>query len=74
MTDKNFQYYKNLDFSNARRANENPVIKELQARKREHDAALARLLDGDVQEAIVHIDTPEDRARINAVLRALLIA
>lgn len=71
--DFNFERYKNLDISNARPARLNPKIKQLQdslrAMKSQDD--FINFFDSDVREVIIKHSTPQDRVRLNAVIRAL---
>lgn len=48
----------------------NPTILKLQARKQAYDR-LMNMLDDDVQALIVSNDSPQDKARLNAVIRAM---
>ena len=68
-TDFDFDYYKSLDFSNAKPTT-NPTILKLQARKKAYDT-LMNVLDDDVQELIVKQENPKAKARLNAVIRAM---
>lgn len=71
-TDFDFERYKQLDFSNAKPANLNPKIKQLQERARalEQDSFLG-FFDSDVREIIGRHNTPQDRMRVNEMIRLL---
>ena len=69
--DVEFERYKNWDFSNAKPTT-NPTILKLQARKKAYDT-LMNVLDDDVQELIANQENPQDKARLNAVIRAMFI-
>lgn len=69
-TDLEYERYKDWDFSNAKKA-QNPVILELQARKKALDGLPATFFDQDVQEMLFKHNNAHDRARANTVLRAL---
>lgn len=66
-----FEHYKNLDFSDARPARLNPKIKAFQEHKKEHDTMVLEQLDDDVQEMIKQHRTPQDRQRLNTMIRVL---
>ncbi len=68
-TDFDFEYYKNLDFSNAKPTT-NPTILQFRARKKAYDT-LMNVLDDDVQELIANQENPKEKARLNAVIRAM---
>lgn len=72
MNDFDFERYKNLDASNARSARLNPTIKKLQDNLTEQ-SQLAEFFDSDVKEAIKQHNNPQDKARLNAVIRAMFI-
>lgn len=67
-TDFDFEYYKSLDFSNAKPTT-NPTILQFRARKKAYDT-LMNVLD-DVQELIANQENPKEKARLNAVIRAM---
>lgn len=67
--DVDFEYYKSLDFSNAK-PTKNPKLLQFRARKKAYDCLMS-LLDDDVQALIVSHDNPQDKARVNAVVRAM---
>lgn len=69
--DVEFERYKNWDFSNAKPTT-NPTILKLQARKKAYDT-LMNVLDDDVQELIANQENPKEKARLNAVIRAMFI-
>lgn len=68
-TDVEYERYKDWDFSSAKPTT-NPTILKLQARKKAYDRLMS-LLDDDVQALIVSHDNPQDKARVNAVVRAM---
>ena len=70
MNDFDFERYKNLDASNARPARLNPTIKRLQDNLVEQ-SQLAEFFDNDVKEVIKQHNNPQDKARLNAVIRAM---
>lgn len=73
MQDFDFERYKSVDFSNAKPANLNPRIKQLQdnlkAEKSQNE--LTSYFDDDVQEVIRQHNTPSDRKRVNEMIRLL---
>ncbi|ELA09266.1 hypothetical protein MOMA_02635 [Moraxella macacae 0408225] len=69
--DFDFEYYKSIDFSNARSVRLNPKIKAFQDRKKEYDRIFLGQFDLDVQEIINQHNNPKDRERLNTVIRAL---
>lgn len=73
MQDFDFERYKSVDFSNAKPANLNPKIKQLQdnlkAEKSQNE--FASYFDDDVQEVIRQHNTPSDRKRVNEMIRLL---
>lgn len=73
MQDFDFERYKSVDFSNAKPANLNPRIKQLQdnlkAEKSQNE--LTSFFDDDVQEVIRQHNTPSDRKRVNEMIRLL---
>lgn len=69
--DFDFERYKRIDFSDAHPARLNPKIREFQERKKEHDRMILGQFDDDVQEVIKQHTTPQDRMRLNAVIRAM---
>ncbi len=70
-TDLEYERYKDWDFSKATPA-KHPAVLELRAQKQKHDKLMA-FFDADVQDTIIQHDTPQDRMRVNAILRALYI-
>ncbi|WP_373777862.1 hypothetical protein [Glaesserella sp.] len=68
-TDLEYERYKDFDFSGATRT-KNPKILEMQARKKAHDD-LVSFFDSDVQEVIKQHNTPQDRMRVNQMIRLL---
>ncbi|WP_435939618.1 hypothetical protein ACSF85_10135 (plasmid) [Moraxella bovoculi] len=76
MHDFDYGRYKSLDVSNARPARLNPKIKQLQDNLgvvAPQQNELSSFFDKDVQEVIKQHNTPEDRLRLNAVIRALYL-
>ncbi|MDO5652071.1 MAG: hypothetical protein Q4G13_08080 [Moraxella sp.] len=73
MQDFDFERYKSLDFSNAKPARLNQKIKQLQDNLEVAQAKdnLSSFFDNDVQKAIREHNTPQDRVRLNAIIRAL---
>ena len=69
MRDFDFERYKDFDFSGATRTT-NPKILEMRARKKAHDTLL-QLFDEDVQQLLAQQQSPQQKARLNAVIRAL---
>lgn len=73
MQDFDFERYKSLDISNAKPARLNPKIKQLQdnLKAMQSQDGLTSFFDVDVQEVIKQHNTPQDRLRLNAVIRAM---
>lgn len=71
--DFDFDRYKSLDISTAKPARLNPSIKKLQdnLNMTAPQDELTSFFDTDVQEAIRRHNTPQDRERLNTVIRAL---
>lgn len=71
--DFDFERYKSLDVSEARPARLNPKIKQFQNNlgivAPQDD--FMRFFDSDVQQVIKQHNTPQDRVRLNNVIRAL---
>ena len=67
--DLEYERYKDFDFSGATRTT-NPKILEMRARKKSYDRFMD-FFDKEVQEIVLNHDTPEDRTRLNAVIKAL---
>ena len=68
-SDLEYERYKDFDFSGATRTT-NPKILEMRARKKSYDRFMD-FFDKEVQEIVLNHDTPEDRTRLNAVIKAL---
>lgn len=69
MLDLDYERYKEFDFSGATHT-KNPKILQAQAKKRAYDA-FVELFDSDVRQICIEHNTPQDRIRLNAVIRAL---
>lgn len=69
--DLEYERYKDFDFSGAK-PTQNPMILQARARKKIHDD-LSVFFDSDVVQVIRQHSTPQDRMRLNAVIRALYI-
>lgn len=73
MQDFDFERYKSLDMSKARPVRLNPKIKALQDNlgivPPQDD--LMSLFDSDVQETLRQHNSPQDRMRLNAMIRVL---
>lgn len=70
-SDLEYERYKAFDFSGATYT-KNPKIVQMRARKKAYDRFVA-FFDKEVQEIILSHDTPEDRVRLNAVIKALYV-
>lgn len=73
--DFDFERYKDLDFSNAKPLRHNPKFKKFQddiktIQSQEQDRFLSQF-DNDVRETIIRHSTPNDRERLNAMIRLL---
>lgn len=73
--DFDFERYKGLDFSNAQPLRHNPKFKKFQddvkaIQSQEQDRFLSQF-DNDVRETIIRHSTPNDRERLNAMIRLL---
>lgn len=68
-TDLEYERYKDFDFSNAK-PTKNPKILEMRAKKKAYDAFVS-FFDDDVQKIVIEHNEPQERARLNAVIRAL---
>lgn len=66
--DLEYERYKDFDFRGAKPIS-NPKILEARARKKAYDA----LFDDDVQKLLEQHNTPADRVRLNAIIRALYV-
>lgn len=76
MADSDLEYerYKDWDMSGARSVRLNPMIKQLQDNLGivpPND--FMEFFDRDVRQIITQHNTPQDRARVNAVIRALYV-
>ncbi|WFF39024.1 hypothetical protein LU290_01980 [Moraxella nasibovis] len=69
--DLEYERYKDFDFSGATHT-KNPKILEMQARKKAYDKFMT-FFDTEVREIILNHDTPQDRMRLNAVIKALYV-
>lgn len=67
--DLEYERYKDFDFSGAKHITD-PKILEARARKKAHDD-LVSFFDSDVQEVIKQHNTPQDRMRVNQMIRLL---
>lgn len=67
--DLEYERYKDFDFSGATHT-KNPKIVQMRAKKKAYDKFMA-FFDSEVQEIILKHDTPQDRARLNAVIKVL---
>lgn len=67
--DLEYERYKDWDMSNAK-PTQNPKILEMRARKKAYDRFI-EFFDSEVQEIVLNHDTPQDKKRLNAVIRAL---
>lgn len=76
-TDLDYERYKDWDFSQARPARHNPIIKKIQdnARKAKQDDMMRIIgrLDDDVIQILREHDNDADYKRINAVLKAMFV-
>ncbi|STZ08379.1 Uncharacterised protein [Moraxella caprae] len=73
MQDFDFERYKSLDMSKARPARQNPKIKRLQDNLgiAPPQDDLMSLFDSDVQETLKLHNSPQDRMRLNTMIRVL---
>ncbi len=67
--DLEYERYKNFDFSGATHT-KNPKILEMRARKKAYDRFIA-FFDTEVQEIVLSHDTPQERVRLNSVIKAM---
>ncbi len=67
--DLEYERYKDFDFSGATHT-KNPKILEMRARKKAYDRFLA-FFDTEVQEIVLNHDTPQERVRLNSVIKAM---
>ncbi|MDO5651483.1 MAG: hypothetical protein Q4G13_05030 [Moraxella sp.] len=67
--DLEYERYKDFDMSGAS-PTKNPKILELRARKKAYDVFMS-VFDDDVQKIVIEHDSPQNRTRLNAVIRAL---
>ena len=67
--DLEYERYKDFDFTGATRTN-NPKILEMRARKKAYDRFMD-FLDNEVQNIGLSNDTPQERTRLNAVIKAM---
>lgn len=67
--DLEYERYKDFDFTGATRTN-NPKILEMRARKKAYDRFMD-FFDKEVQDIVLSHDTPQDRTRLNAVIKAM---
>lgn len=70
-----FERYKGLDFSDAKPLRHNPKFKKFQddvkaMQSQEQDIFLSQF-DNDVKEAVIKHSTPNDRERLNTMIRVL---
>lgn len=73
--DFDFERYKDLDFSDAKPLRHNPKFKKFQddvkaMQSQEQDIFLSQF-DNDVKEAVIKHSTPNDRERLNTMIRVL---
>lgn len=63
-----------FDFETAKTVSQVPALQRLKiAHQSNQEGNLSDFFDSDVQRAIKEHDTPQDRARLNAVIRALYL-
>lgn len=67
--DLEYERYKDFDFTGATRTN-NPKILEMRAKKKAYDRFM-EFFDTEVREIVLSHDTPQDRTRLNAVIKAM---